>query len=55
MSNPNTALGKWLLDEVLKLNDGELVTYDLLEKIGVDSVEIVKMKEGIFSIDFKKS
>lgn len=53
MSNPNTALGEWLLDEVLKVKPGKLVTYNLLEEIGIDSVEITKIDEEDFVIDFK--
>jgi len=51
MSDPNKALGKWLLRDVLGLQPKELLTYDKLLKIGIDSVIIVK-KFGLFSIDF---
>ena len=53
MSNPNTALGEWLLDEVLKVKPGKLVTYRMLEEIGIDSVEITKIDDENYMIDFK--
>ncbi|MBN1281911.1 MAG: NgoFVII family restriction endonuclease [Alphaproteobacteria bacterium] len=54
MSNPNKALGKWLLRDVLKLRENELLTYEKLEKIGIDSIEINKLKDGTFEINFKQ-
>lgn len=54
MSNPNLALGEWLLEQVLNKKENELLTYSDLEKIGVDSVEITKRLDGGFDIDFKK-
>ena len=44
MSNPNKALGEWLLRDVLSLDEGVILTYEMLEKIGVDSVKIIKKK-----------
>lgn len=35
MSNPNSALGKWLLRDVLNLSERELLTYDKLQAIGL--------------------
>jgi len=54
MSNPNRDLGEWLLDDVLNLPSGELVTYELLRDIGVDSVMIRKIGFRRYEIDFKK-
>jgi hypothetical protein len=54
MSNPNTDLGDWLIDEVLKVESGQIVTYDLLEEIGIDTLEVRKIDENNFEIDFKK-
>lgn len=54
MSNPNTDLGNWLLRHVLKLPEGKLATYDLLNEIGVDSVEITKINNENYEINFKK-
>lgn len=50
MSNPNQALGKWLLRDMLRLDEGQLVTMEVLNKYGVDSVMISRLstenKEG---------
>lgn len=43
MSNPNKDLWKWLLRTVLQKQENELVTYEDLEKMWVDSVEISKI------------
>ncbi|MYB40002.1 NgoFVII family restriction endonuclease [Candidatus Saccharibacteria bacterium] len=55
MSNPNKALGEWLLRRVLSLKRGELLTYSKLLRIGVDSVAITKDSVGRYHIDFKAS
>ena len=52
MSNPNVALGKWLLRNVLNLKELELLTYEHLEALGVDSVAVYKESELHYSIDF---
>jgi hypothetical protein len=54
MSNPNNELGKWILREVLKLHEGELLTYDMLARIGIDSVIITKKNDEYFHIDFAR-
>lgn len=54
MSNPNKALGNWLIDKVLKVQPGKIVTYQDLLDIGVDSVEIQKIDDNNFEIDFKE-
>lgn len=54
MSNPNKALGEWLIDRVLKVKPGNIVTYDLLKEVGVDTVEIRKIDSENYEIDFKK-
>jgi hypothetical protein len=55
MSNPNSALGQWLLRGVLNLKDGELLTYEKLEEIGLDSVVIYKTEEvAKYRIDFTR-
>lgn len=53
MSKPNTDLGEWLLDDILKIPPGKIATYKLLEEIGIDSVEIEKESDDLFSIYFK--
>lgn len=52
MSNPNKDLGMWILRDVLNLNKGQLLTYDKLSEIGVDSVIITKNNNNEFLIDF---
>jgi len=54
MSNPNSELGEWLLRSVLNLKEKELLTYNRLEEIGLDSVVIYKTKSGKYNIDFTK-
>ena len=55
MSNPNSALGDWLLRSVLRLKpDSVPVSYNQLEQIGIDSVEIDKFADETFEINFKK-
>ena len=51
MSDPNKVLGKWLLRDVLGLKPRELLSYERLLQIGIDSV-IIKKKYGLYSIDF---
>ena len=53
MSNPNLELGKWLLREVLNLKEGELLTYEKLQVIGVDSVEVYRLSKNTYKIDFR--
>lgn len=55
MSNPNKALGEWLLRDVLQLQPGQLLTRQWLDDIGVDAVRISKHthQEGAdYRIDF---
>lgn len=52
MSNPNSALGKWLLRDVLNLREKELLEYEKLSRIGLDSVVIYKVGKGKYDIDF---
>lgn len=52
MSNPNLALGEWLLRKVMDLKEGELLTYKRLEELGLDSVVIYKEDEKEYSINF---
>lgn len=54
MSNPNSELGEWILREVLRLEDNELVTYETLVGLGIDSVIFEKNFEGNYNLDFKK-
>ena len=52
MSNPNKILGKWLLRTVFELPEGEVVTYEMLEKFGIDSVIFTKLDDLKYKIDF---
>jgi DNA (cytosine-5)-methyltransferase 1 len=54
MSNPNSALGNWILRQVLNINGNDVVTYEYLEELGIDSVVIYKNNSGEYSIDFKE-
>jgi len=54
MTNPNNALSDWLLRKVLKLKEGELLTYDRLKLLGTDSVRITKIDNQNYKIDFAK-
>lgn len=42
MSNPNSALGGWILRTILQKKEGELVTMEDLIRFGIDSVLIRK-------------
>lgn len=61
MSNPNLALGQWILRDVLKKKEGELVTIDDLNRLGFDSVCVEKLHKKtpdgleIFKIYFADS
>lgn len=52
MSNPNKALGEWLLRKVFELKPGVVLTYEDLEKYNIDSVVFTKHNDGTYSIDF---
>lgn len=55
MSNPNRALGKWILRDILNLKDGTLVTKAMLDTIGIDSIMLSKHTDNSYSLDFLKS
>lgn len=52
MSYSNKELGKWILRDVLKMQEGELVTYEKLQSLGIDSIRIDKMFSGVYAINF---
>lgn len=54
MSNPNKALGKWILRDVLKLKEGTIVTRKILDEIGIDSIYIEKIDQRTYKLDFAK-
>lgn len=51
MSNPNKALGEWILRDVLRLPEGELLTMDKLDAAGFDTVAVYRDGELDYSID----
>jgi hypothetical protein len=55
MSDPNKDLGEWILRDVLKLPEKQLVTRKILDKIGIDSVRLTKLSESTYSLDFTKT
>lgn len=55
MSNPNKVLGKWILRDILKLKEGTLVTMDMLDEIGIDSVKLTKKSDDYYYLDFLES
>lgn len=54
MSNPNKVLGKWLLRDIFELEENTVVTYEMLEKFGIDSVIFTKNSELDYSIEFSE-
>jgi hypothetical protein len=54
MTNPNKALSQWLLRNVLKLKPGQLLRYQHLENLGIDSVRLIKIKPLNYKIEFAK-
>lgn len=54
MSNPNNALGEWLLRGLLKKGEGELVTYSDFENVGVDSIALNKQPDGNYMLSFRE-
>ncbi len=55
MSNPNKELGKWILRDILKLSEYQVVDNSTLELYGIDSVRIDKMNDLEFEINFAKT
>lgn len=55
MSDPNKELGKWLLRDVLNIEEDKLLTMDMLNKYGFDSVRIDKTSSSLFEINFSKT
>lgn len=51
MSNPNKALGHWLLRTVLHLEYGELATMEKLNELGINAVVITKYPD-YYKMDF---
>ncbi len=49
-TNPQSALGEWILKDVLGLKNREIVTWDLLNNLGIDSLKITKQSDKCFKI-----
>jgi hypothetical protein len=54
MSNPNSALGKWILRDLFRLEEGQLVTIERLLLYGIDSVRVDKLDDVTYEINFAK-
>ncbi len=54
MSNPNKILGEWLLRNVFELPEGTVVTYEMLQRFGIDSVVFTKHGDLEYSVDFSE-
>ncbi|SMM99007.1 hypothetical protein SPONN_168 [uncultured Candidatus Thioglobus sp.] len=54
MSYSNRELGQWILRDILALKEGELLTYEKLQILGIDSVRIDKIGDLEFEINFAK-
>lgn len=52
MSNPNKDLGHWILRDVMELPKKTLVTREILDKLNIDSVLIIKETNNRYKIDF---
>lgn len=52
MSYSNRELGEWILRDVLSIKEGELLTYEKLKVVGIDSVRIDKIRDLEFEINF---
>jgi hypothetical protein len=52
MSNPNKALGNWLLREVLTIPEGHVLTDRDLQEKGIDSLKVTKTSSHAFDIDY---
>ena len=52
MSNPNKLLGEWLLRKVFEVPSGKPMTYEMLERFGVDCVVFTKLNNLEYKIDF---
>ena len=53
-SDPNKELGRWILRDVLKLKPMQLVTKEMLDNRGIDSVKFSKVNDNLYYMDFLK-
>lgn len=54
MSNPNKALGRWILRDVLRIPHWKLVTREMLDISGFDSLIIIKESEGVYRLELSR-
>lgn len=52
MSDPNKALGEWILRDILNIPENTKVTMRMLEEIGIDSVKLTKKNDNYYLLDF---
>ncbi|WP_266020265.1 hypothetical protein [Campylobacter sp. MIT 21-1685] len=50
MSNPNDDLANWLLKKALRLQEGEIATYENMQNLGFDCVIIEKQENAIYTM-----
>lgn len=55
MTDPNKAMSDWLLRSILQLKEGEVATIEKLDKLGFDSVIILKDESNNYKIDIMKT
>jgi hypothetical protein len=55
MTKSNKGLGQWLLRSALQLKEDVLVTIEMLERLGYDSVIIIKIDDDNYKIDITKT
>lgn len=53
--DPNKELGKWILRDVLQIPVKQLATKEMLDEIGIDSVQLSKVKDSLYYLDFLKT
>lgn len=49
-TSPQGALGEWILKDVLGLENREVVKWELLDKLGIDSLKVTKIDDKHFKI-----
>lgn len=54
-TSPQSAMGKWVVHDVLGLQAREVLTMDHLIRLGVDSVKITKMDQTNFKIELAET
>ena len=52
MSDPNADLGQWILRDVLNIKPNTIVTKEMLERKGIDSVRLSKINNLEYHLDF---